>query len=706
MSGETRDFLFEIGCEELPAAAARTALKQARQLALEAFARHATRIDPADLRVWITPRRITIFAAGVPLEQQPEEIAERGPRAEAAFDKNGATTKAAAGFAKAKGVDVEALEIREFEGNKFVFAVKKPETRPVSDLIVDICMQILAGLTFPKSMRWDSSGLRFSRPVRWLTVKFGDETPPGPAAYDNLPVAGSSHGHRFLFPGELAIESAGSYREQLAAAGVVVDQEERRRLILEGLATAAGKLGASFFDPAGELEEVIYLVENPSVHFGSFGEGHLRLPDKVLITAMQSHQRYFPLRDEDGSLMAGFLYVMNGDPGCAAEITEGNERVLEGRIEDAEFSYDKDLATGIEAMAASLDAVTFHRRLGSLASKTSRLWSLVESFADMVDLRAPDRKAAAAAAKIAKADLVSMMVQEFPDLQGYMGSVYAGLDGYPAEVCQAVAEQYLPVSAGGSLPSSSAGAALSVCDRVDNIVAAFSVDELPTGSRDPYGLRRSAAGLMEICRRFEFDFNLESLLSGSHRLFIEQKAEAGKDASIAGAALEFILDRLEQRLVESGKAVEIVQAARASGARSLLRIILLADALDDFRSTQAFDDFHTAYFRCSKIAAKAGESVDPASVDESLFVHGSERELYRQAAVMAPKIETLARARKYGEALELSGTIRPAVDRFFDEVLVMSEDGRVRNNRLALVLRVALLLGELGDPMMVAAAPK
>ena len=704
-TGGVREFLFEIGTEELPAAAAASALKQAGRLAAEAFAAQAINVDPAGIDVWVSPRRIAVHVTAVPESQEPGESVERGPRADVAFDAGGKPTAAALGFAKSKGVDAGALEVREFKGQDFVFAVKTKEALPTEAVLPAVCRHILESIRFGKTMIWNGEGLRFSRPVRWLAARFGEAPVVFTAA--GLECGTLSRGHRLMSPsGAVEIASAGDYRRELAEAGVIVDQEERRRIILEGLATAAARIGASFTDPAGELEEVVYLVENPSVHAGVFEEAHLRLPDMVLTTAMQSHQRYFPLRAEDGSLLAAFLYVMNGDPASAGQITEGNERVLEGRIEDAEFSFDRDLATGIEAMSAGLEAVVYHRRLGSLADKSARLWSLAETFADMVGLCGADRQAAAAAARLAKADLVSVMVQEFPDLQGYMGSVYAGMEGYPADVCRAIAEQYLPVASGGELPASVPGAVLAICDKVDNIMGTFSVDELPTGSRDPYGLRRAAAGLAEISGSFGFDFDLTALLAAARQLFIDQKADIEREKSPVVPAFQFVLDRIQQRQVEQGMPVEMVEAGRAAGLTSTLRLLELIRALEEFRGQPAFEDFHTAYFRCSKIAAKAGAGVKPGDVDESQFLEEAERELYQAVTQLEPRIAELTAARRYGEALELAATIRPAVDRFFDDVLVMAKEENLRRNRLALVLGAAGMLSQLGDPMRVAAAPK
>ncbi|MFA5809566.1 MAG: glycine--tRNA ligase subunit beta [Thermoleophilia bacterium] len=698
------DFLFEIGTEELPAAAARSAAEKVPLLAQQVFARNYIEVGPDAISVWVTPRRIAIFIEELVPMQLAQEKTERGPVASRAFDEDGKPTGAAEGFARAKGVAAGDLEVRDHEGQKFIFAVHRIEGQPTIDLLPEICEEILMGISFAKTMHWDGADMRFSRPVRWLVTKYASRTIEFEVA--GISSGDTSHGHRFLADPDVVIEDASSYRELMTAARVMVDQEERRRVILEGLAIQAGKEGAGYIDPAGELEEVIYLVENPSVQKGRFAEEHLRLPDRVLTTCMQSHQRYFPLTREDGSLVDGFLHVINGDPACAGGITEGNERVLEGRIEDAEFSFDKDLDTGIEKMAGNLGKVAFHRKLGSLADKSTRLDALVETFAGLTGLSEADRKITASAARLAKADQVSIMVQEFPTLEGYIGSVYANLEGYPSDVCKAVEEHFLPLSAGGALPTTVPGAVLSICDKIDNLTGAFGIDELPTGSRDPYGLRRAAVGIAAISTMFAFDFDLIALFSAGRRAYMGQKADISREPGLEQAAFEFVCDRIQQQIVEKGMPVEILEAARAAGLKSPLRLMNLADALDDFRHTKDFDDMHTAYFRCSKIVAKAGETAGMETVDASLFEEAAEKELYAQLVVLEPQIQELAGSRDYMSALAKAAAIRAAVDLFFDDVMIMADDEKIRNNRLALVRGTASMLLTLGDPMRVAAAPR
>ena len=704
MSG-VRDFLFEIGVEELPASAGRAAAAQAGQAALDAFNSRNITVAAGNVAVWVSPRRIAVFIDNLPEQQNEIESADRGPATTAAFDQDGQPTRAAEGFARAKGIAVERLVVREHKGRDFVFAVHREEGQPTAAVIPAACREILHSFNFPKTMRWDETAMRFSRPVRWLVTKFGGETIEFEAG--SLSSTAVTRGHRFLAENGIQIESASSYREQLREAFVVVDQEERREIITAGLRQLADSLQAEYFDPAGQLEEVIFLVENPSVQQGYFHEVHLRLPQEVLVTAMQSHQRYFPLRNGDGELVAAFLHVINGDPRHAAEINEGNERVLEGRIEDAEFSYDKDLDTGIDAMRLALTEVVFHARLGTLADKSERLVRLTASLCDLLNLEGRDREAAVTAADLAKADLVSIMVQEFPTLEGHMGAAYAAIEAYPADICAAIGEQYLPRSAAGRLPETVPGAVLAICDKIDNLVGAFAVDELPTGSRDPYGLRRAAAGVYEIIRALDLEFDLDGMLQAVHTLLLQQDAQINHDGkAVVSAVREFVNDRIQQRMVESGLPVGIVEAARAARLPSIRRFARLTEALQQFRSSPGFEDFHTAYFRSSKIAAKADEAVETGAVEPALFADKAESLLNDAADSLQQQIEALVARDEYFKALKAAAAIRPAVDRFFDDVLVMAEDDKLRHNRLALVSKTATILQSLGDPMKVAAAPK
>jgi glycyl-tRNA synthetase beta chain len=492
---------------------------------------------------------------------------------------------------------------------------------------------IVRGLSFSKSMRWDDSGIRFARPVRWTLAKLGEQTIIGETSY----------GHRFT-AGTVEIPDAGEYAERLRAAGIEPDAVERRRQILAGL-DAIGR----WSDPAGVLEEVVYLVESVQVLEGSFDERFLQLPERVVVTAMQSHQRYFPLGANR------FAFVANG--GEPELVRAGNETVLEGRLDDASFTFERDVAVGIGELASRLGSITFFAGAGSFADKTERLIDLVRKLGG--------GEASLEAARLAKADQASELVREFPDLEGYIGGEYARLAGYPEAVAAAVEEQYLPDSAGGPLPQTEAGKVLAAADKIDTLSVSFSLGHRPTGSRDPYGLRRAAIGLVRL--GVEGGLTIpRALLPDEVREFLEERLEGLQEVP-----------------------VEYVRAAVASASPDLGAVARLAEFLYAERDSKAFEGVYTAYDRAHRLAGRAAKEAAP-ELDRSLLREDAERALAEGLAAVSVDGDL-------GEALESGASLAPLVDRFFDEVLVMEEDARVRANRLRLLLDVRDTLGRLGD---------
>ena len=603
--------LLEMGCEELPASACREAEAQLPVLVERELG------APPD-RIFVGPRRIAALLLDV-AERTPDEWV-KGPPEQLA-------EKAAAGFARRHGVDVESLVAREgFLG------FERPGL-PLAEALPEKAEAIVRGFGFSKSMRWDESGLRFSRPVRWKLVKLGGETVLGE----------SSFGHRFS-GGPLDIRTAEEYEEGLRSAGVEPDADERRRQIVSGLDAIGG-----WSDPGGVLEEVVYLVESVAVLEGRFDDRFLQLPERVVVTAMQSHQRYFPLGGNR------FAFVANG--GDPDTVRAGNEAVLEGRLDDASFTFERDVALGIERLAERLGAITFFAGAGSYADKTERLGGLVEKLGG--------GEASLEAARLAKADQASELVREFPDLEGHIGAEYARLAGYPEAVCAAIEEQYLPDSAGGPLPQTEAGKVLAAADKLDTLAVSFGLGHRPTGSRDPYGLRRAAIGLCRLA--------LEGGLTIPRKVMPDE-------------VREFVEERLEG-LVEVP--VEYVRAARASAAHDLAGVGHLAQTLYAERDTPAFDGVYTAYERADRLAGRAAEEA-AAQLDRGLLREDAERALAEGLAGVSVDGDVR-------KALESGATLAPLVERFFDEVLVMDEDPAVRGNRLRLLLDVRDTLGRLGD---------
>jgi glycyl-tRNA synthetase beta chain len=628
------DLLVEIGCEELPAAACRQAEAQLPGL-VETELRRAG-LAAVERRVYVAPRRLAVTATGLPSERPAQRSEVRGPRADA-------PGQALAGFARKHGLDPAQLEDRD----GVVWAVSEGEPTPVAALVPEIVRGLVEGIQFSNSMRWE--GGRFSRPIRWLVVKLGTNIAPVHLA--GLESGETTFGHRYE-GGHIRVGSAATYLEDVRAVRAMADAGERRAAIVAGL-DAAGP----WTDPAGKLEEVVYLVEWPVVLEGHFDRSYLDLPDRIVITAMQSHQRYFPVRAAGGELEPRFVFVANG--GDPEVVRAGNEEVLAGRLDDAAFAHRRDLDRGLEAMVAELGRVSFLEGSGSIADKVARLGPLVERVCDANGLSAEARAAALRAAALCKADLVSGLVSEFADLEGYAGSLYARAAGEDEAVCAAIEEHHRPREAGGELPASEAGAVLSVADKADTLAVAFGRGLEPTGSRDPFGLRRAAAGLVAIALHRGYTLDPPSLVG-------EQAAA-------------FLLDRLEPMLLDEGITVEEVRAARGSGTLEPVAVSELARALHAFAGP-ARDAARDAYGRCVRIAG----STPTGSVDPALLTDPAERDL--AAALDHPP-----------ETLEQAAELASAVNRFFDDVLVMAPDEAVRRNRLILVANVAAALRTLGD---------
>lgn len=628
--------LFEIGCEELPAWACREAEVQLPGLCERELGRR-----PDELL--LGPRRLAFLVRDLP-ERSPDEWVKGPPEH--------MRQQAADGFARKQGVAVADLEVREgFLG------ITRPG-RPLAEVLPDRLDAIVQSLTFSKSMVWEAGGLRFARPVRWRLAKL-----------DAADIAGdgASYGHRFTH-GRVEAPEAEAYAETLRAAGVEPNQAVRRAAIVAGLDAIGG-----WSDPVGVLEEVVFLVESPVVLAGRFDERFLQLPRRVVETAMQSHQRYFPL--EGGR----FAFVANG--GDPETVIAGNEQVLEGRLEDASFTFERDVAKGIEQLAEESGRITFVAGAGTFADKTARLLALVEALGG--------GEASLEAARLAKADQAAELVREFPELEGHIGAEYARLAGFPEGVCAAIDEQYLPEVAGGPLPSTEPGRVLAAAEKVDNLTVAFALGERPSGSRDPYGLRRAAIGLCRLALEAGLELDVSALVERDRALLVEQGAEVREDpADVA----DFVLERLEGLL---DVPVEFLRAARAGATTELGAVARLAETLAREATSDSFERAYVAYDRSNRLAGRADGAA--AALDPKLATEEAEVALIDALGAASPRIEAAVQARDFESALAAAAELGPPVDRFFDEVLVMAEDESIRANRLRLLLEVRDAVGALGD---------
>jgi glycyl-tRNA synthetase beta chain len=608
--------LIEIGCEELPAAACREAGIQLPELCRRALGVDATQI-------LITPRRLAVLVEDIP-ERTPDQWM-KGPPVEM-------REKAAAGFAKRHGVAVEELEEREG-----ALGVDLPG-RALAEVLPEQVDAILRGLSFSKTMRWDDSGVRFPRPVRWTL-----------AMVDSVKVVGKgSFGHRFL-SGPVEIPEASAYLATLRAAHVEPDAEERRRQVVEGL----DALG-DWADPNRVLEEVVFLVEKPLVIDGRFDERYLQLPGRVVETTIQHHIRAFPLGDNR------FAFVANG--GDPETVRSGVENVVEGRLEDASFTFERDVKVGIDGLAERLGSIIFFAGGGTYADKTARLAKLVEALGG--------GEAALEAARLAKADQASELVREFTELEGHVGGEYARLAGYPEAVSAAIDEQYLPDAADAPLPQTQTGRVLSAADKIDTLNVSFELGHRPTGSRDPYGLRRAAIGLDRLATEGNLSIP-RALMEGDVAEFVEERFEGLLDSP-----------------------VEYVRAARRASVRDLGGVARLAQALAALPD-ERFGPIHTAYTRASRLAEKE-EGAAP-ELEPALLLDKAEVEVAQALERVDPQIAAALDAGDFAAAVEAAAELGPLLDTFFEDVLVLAEDRAVRANRLRLLLNVRDTLGRLGE---------
>jgi glycyl-tRNA synthetase beta chain len=696
---EDRTLLWEVGCEELPAWACDAIERQLPALVRDALVDARLNVTDSDdvPVVWVGPRRFSVVVEALPVQPELRQRID-GPPLKIAFeggDPSAAPSRAAIGFAEKNEFAVTELQVDAERGTVYVER-ELPEV-PIEDVWPALAESILGKLQFAKPMRWGNSPWRFVRPIRWMVTIHGGHV----LEYDCWGVKSGreTRTHRFLGAERTTdIIEADTYAATLRSTKVIVDQNVRRTLIETELATAASEFGGEYEDPGNVLKEVVHLVEQPSVITGRFDEKYLELPERVLVTAMQSHQRYLPIKTSGGDLAPAFLTVMNADPAAVESIRPGYERVLEGRLDDAVFSFDRDRSRGLDDMAtdASLGAVVFHAKAGSLADRRDRITKVATALAAQLGV---DAAKVADAARLAKADQVSTVVQEFAELEGYVGSLYAKSAGYDDAVCAAIDWQFAPRGADAPLPPAGVAAVIALADKIELLVTMFAIGEMPTGSRDPHGLRRAAIGVMRIALEHDLPLELDAAIDAAWTAIDAQGyATNGETPTVVR---EFILDRVEKRLSDDGVRVDAVRAARAAGLPQLQHLDELARALDiEVKGGNAtFAAVLEAQDRSRKLLAKAGGTPD-GSIDPAKFEVDSERELHRILGVTSQPLRTAVAERRFGDAVSLAAGLGPVVESFFSKesgVMIMTDDDMVRDNRLLLLGEVLDATSPLGD---------
>ena len=676
-----KDLLFEIGAEEIPAGFMPNILGQLKQLA-------ETKLNDAHLpfesiATYGTPRRLALIVKG--LADTSAEISERhkGPSASIAYDADGNATKAAIGFARGKGLDVADLVVED----GYIYAETKTAGVPAKDIVTDMLPQLITGLNFPKSMHWGNLDAKFVRPVRWLVALLDEEVIP--VEFATVKSGNVTRGHRFLGADEITIKNAASYVDTLKENFVMVDQDARRELISKQLHDMAASKNASIVWDDDLLEEINYLVEWPTALCGGFEESYLALPDAAIITPMKDHQRYFPLVDQDGKLLPMFLTVRNGSDHSIEVVQAGNERVLRARLDDAKFFFNEDRKKPLIDRQDGLTKIVFQEGLGNLADKTERLLKLGRVFGEECGLHEDAAVVLERATELAKTDLTTGMVTEFTELQGVMGKEYALLDGESPEVAEAIFEQYLPRFAGDVLPQTEAGKVLSIIDKVDNIVATFSRGLIPTGSQDPYALRRQTIGILNILLGSEWNISLRPIFKASMELL---NVPAEKQDELLGQVEEFFTLRLKNIFLDREVPHHVIDLLLSNNELSVADAEGLVNALLANRIDENVE-LVQAYTRMYNLV----KDVEYTGVNSDLLKEDAEKALFEAASKASEESLAAWEANDYAAVVAVPATLVPAINKFFEDVMVMDKDEAIKANRLQLVRLAYSVMAIIGD---------
>ena len=678
----SKTLLLEIGTEEVPAHVMPGILSQLKENAAKTF--EELRIEYKNIKTLGTPRRSALLVEGLAEQQADLSKENRGPAVNIAFDADGNPTKAAQGFARGQGVKPEELVTKD----GYVYAMVHEKGGQTVDLLGDTLKGLFDGLNFPNNMHWADLDYKFIRPLRWLVALYGQDVIDFEVA--NVKSGRTSRGHRFLSEGDFEIANAEDYVEACRKASIIVDQNERCEMIRQQIAEVAAANGGQAEVNEDLLEEVLYLVEYPTALCGKFDEKYLALPAEAVITPMRDHQRYFPVL-KDGQLLPLFITIRNGGKEHLETVQHGNERVLRARLEDAQFFFDEDRKKTLEQHGEKLKTVVFQDGLGTIYDKALRLEVLAGYIADAIGANEQDKKDAVRAAKLAKADLVTGMVTEFTELQGVMGREYALLDGETKAVAQAIDEHYMPRFAGDSQPASVAGRIVSLADKIDTIVGTFSRGLIPTGSQDPFALRRQALGIVNMLKEAQYHISLSQLVAKAMELL--KIADAGQQAKLQNDVADFMKLRLKNVLADAGIRYDVVDAVFVT-VDDIYGVFLRAQAVNE-AVKQDMEKTIQAFVRTGNIARKA-EDVQ-AAVETGLLAEQVEKDLYKAYEEAASKVEKEVAAQDYAGAIATLSQLAAPIDAFFDGVMVMDKDEKIKNNRLGLLKLVDNLICQVAD---------
>ena len=681
-----RSLAFEIGTEEIPAFDLSAATKQLKKLVPSIL--DEAGIPFNEVSVYSSPRRLIVLVSSIPEQTEEKNETFKGPKVKIAYDEEGNPTKAALGFARGKGVNAEDLVVKEVDGEEYIFAQTHTPSVDVQGLLPDVLKSIILGITWPKSQRWGTVKEHFSRPIRWLVALFGNDVVD--FSFAGLTAGRNTYGHRFLAPGPFEVASADDLLEQVRKSYVVPSEDAREAIIREGVKKVEEQTGYTSVLPPKTLLEVVNLSEYPTVLVGTFDEEFLAVPEEIIVDAMLMHQRYFPLYDQAGALTNKFLVVSNGDPACSETIIDGNERVVRARLFDAKFFYDEDLKTPLEGYVERLNEVVFQEKLGTMLAKTERIEALAKHLAQDAGLDATDAQDTLRAAHLCKADLVCGAVVEFTSVQGIMGSYYAKASGETDQVAQAIKQHYQPRFAGDDLPDTSVGRIVAMSDKLDTICGLFAIGQGPSGSSDPFSVRRSAIGIINM------------LIAGLG-VSLEQAVEVALHSyanltfdfeAVKTEILNFFIGRTKVILKDAGNEADAIDAVLDCGVVEPAEIVYRVEALERIRKTmpEVIQDLATAFARANNLKdASVGEDLNEA------LLSSSELALRDATAKVSEVVASELAQGNYEASLKALASLRDPIDTFFEEVLIMDEDEAKRTNRLALLNRFVKVFAHIAN---------
>lgn len=674
-------YLLEIGVEELPARFIGNALAQLENNMKNLLKEQ--RIEYESIETYATPRRLVLIIEGLGDKQETIEEKIKGPAKGIAYDEKGNPTKALQGFMRGQGIDIDQISFQDYNGEEYVYANVVKNGKMTEDVLSKNMANIIKSIVFPKSMRWGGKNIRFARPIRWIVSLYNESVVP--FDLEGIKVGNITRGHRFLGSSHIELNSVDEYFKILEENYVIVDQNKRKDIIKYGSERLAKEKGGNLLMDAELLEEVTYLVEYPTPLIGRIEDEYLQLPVDVVITPMKEHLRYFPVVDDKGRLLPYFITVRNGNEKHIDIVTKGNEKVLGARLEDAKFFYYEDIKKPLEDYVEELNNIIFQEKLGTLYDKTIRVQKLAEKIGNYLEVGQETKKNIERAAYLSKADLVTKMVDEFTELQGKMGMEYAKQSGENEIVSLAIYEQYLPRFAGDQLPTTTAGAILSIADKLDTIAGSFAIGIQPTGSQDPYGLRRQALGIINIILDRKLNLNLGDIVDFALYIYVDENSLVFDYENTKQEILEFFNGRIKNIFSDMGIRYDIIDGVLSTETDDVYDLKLRADKLNDYIENKGLEEVLTTFNRVINL----GEKASSTEVKRELLVEEEEIELYEAFNSVEDKVITWLNKKEYDKALEQFIALREPVDNFFDHVMVMVDDEELRENRLSLLSKIA-----------------